>query len=175
MILRMMPASAIIRAMRVCPKCNRRMKRRPYERIEIWSCAGCGGALVFDEDLEKSKHDRDLSRDQLAAGLTRVEHSDTDRILNCTQCLRPMSKAHYRQAEPEAQRGLTLDFHVDFCSQCEHFFLDAGELEAIQLSFEQSEAGRRESGEDGAAPPEAGANPTGAFGRFLARLLRWPG
>jgi Zn-finger nucleic acid-binding protein len=62
-----------------------------------------------------------------------AEIADSPMDVYCPKCKKKMRK----QRAPHA-----LPFELDFCSQCSLLWLDHGELEAIQLAFEQSPAGQ---------------------------------
>lgn len=152
-----------------CPSCDAPLSQSRYEGQFLRQCSGCSGYLVEQNNLKIIERKREVNVPAVAAGTTTREPGE-EFILLCPKCQVTMKKFRYGKQPPVT---------VDQCHRCHALWLDAGELEAIQASFELWEDGmvqRRPSHERHEMTPETTAamfahsleKPSG-----LMLLLRW--
>jgi len=115
-----------------CPSCKLKLDRIEYEGLNIRQCSDCRGQLLTVSRLKSIQARRRQSEDDL---LDEVVNEGTDTIdkVRCPACLRRMEKHRKRIG--------SLKFHIDRCRDCDHLWLDKGELAKLQVAFEYSEKG----------------------------------
>lgn len=114
-----------------CPSCEQPLESMSYEGQRLHQCSGCEGHLVEHQNLRTIERKREVQVVAAAAG-TSTRSAGEEEILLCPRCTRVMNKFQYGK-QPMVM--------VDQCPSCKALWLDAGELEAIQASFEQWEDG----------------------------------
>lgn len=117
-----------------CPACSSQLDVIMYENIEIESCRGCGGQWLDDTELKKIVDQRDVYFDQqkraeVAKSIKRTQLTDNnvDRKMTCPKCSGSTKSINY-----SGDSGII----IDRCSGCKGIWLDAGELEKIQMFVE---------------------------------------
>lgn len=92
-------------------------------------CSSCGGHFVESQKLENIKRRNDRTASDLLNEIAAAQTNPETSRIRCPRCRGPM----------EAETRDTVD--MDRCSQCNAYWLDAGELARYQLYFEVSDAG----------------------------------
>jgi Zn-finger nucleic acid-binding protein len=126
-----------------CPVCKVLMDHVTYEGVPTHNCGSCGGYWLTRIGMRMILARREVAMPEAVEEkmLDLARTSDTQRELRCPTCERPMVKKLFdERAGPR----------LDFCRQCDGVWLDRAELEACQISCEQSHApaeapARRES------------------------------
>ena len=115
-----------------CPVCaDIDLVRTPYEGVGIDLCPSCHGFLLSPGAIKNIERNPEMSQDVLESE-TQVM-ADTVEPVKCPKCRITMQKKY-------APHGL--EFSIDLCRSCNLIWLDAGELESIQLAYEASPAGQ---------------------------------
>ena len=110
--------------MALCPKCSARLKVVRLGGIGVKSCRQCGGQLVSGRSLTVLERRADPQAAPGGNALADVlARSDSVEPLCCPLCRRPMAKLHFRGYR---------ELHFDRCAGCDVYWLDAGELAAMQ-------------------------------------------
>ena len=119
---------------RRCPACQVALIKEDYESTWALRCPSCRGALISRERLERVE--RDPSRPvHLLQKEARAEHAgDQEEPVACPRC-------HVTMDKQTVTRG-SAALHFDFCSGCDMYWLDGGELALAQLLYETSPQGR---------------------------------
>lgn len=115
-----------------CPACKLKLRRIQYEGLFIRQCDSCRGHLVTLSRLKSIQARRRNSENDLLDEVVN-EGSDTIEKLRCPACLRRMEKR-------KKQMG-SVHFFIDRCGDCDHLWLDKGELAKMQVIYEYSEKG----------------------------------
>jgi len=115
-----------------CPTCKFKLDRIQYEGLNIRQCNKCHGHLVTRSRLKSIQARRRHSENDLLNEVVN-EGTDTTDKLRCPACLRRMEK--------QKRKIGSLDFYIDRCRDCDHLWLDKGELAKLQVAFEYSEKG----------------------------------
>ena len=115
-----------------CPSCETPLEGSQYEGQHLRRCPGCSGYLVEQTNLRLIERKREVNVPAQAAGTSTRQGPDEEFIQLCPRCKLTMKKFRYGK-EPAVT--------VDQCRRCKALWLDAGELEAIQASFERWEDG----------------------------------
>ena len=115
-----------------CPSCKLKLARIQYEGLNIRQCTDCRGHLVTAHRLRSIQSRRRNTEDDLLDEVA-AEGIDTVEKLKCPACLRRMDK--------QKKKIGSLSFFIDHCGDCEHIWLDKGELAKLQVAFEYSEKG----------------------------------
>ena len=115
-----------------CPSCKLKLQRIQYEGLNIRQCGECRGHLVTFSRLKSIQARRRNSENDLLDEVVE-EGVDTLDKLRCPTCLRRMEKRTKRMG--------TLQFLIDQCRDCEHLWLDKGELAKLQVIYQYSEKG----------------------------------
>lgn len=110
-----------------CPYCSGQLTSISYEGIDILHCSSCDGKLLDEQKLNKIETSREesISRDKRHSKSRSHEGS---RI--CPACNVQMQKSKYGKYTLKT---------IDKCPQCNNIWLDAGELEDIQVDYEMYE------------------------------------
>ncbi|MFH0953919.1 MAG: zf-TFIIB domain-containing protein [Verrucomicrobiota bacterium] len=119
--------------MKRCPSCGAGLGREDYEGVEVFRCPDCRGVLLPRYRLDLIRHRRHRSPEDLKAQAVAEFRSDTKREVRCPRCGALMAK------RPFASRYMPLS--IDVCRACDYVWLDAGELELLQLLYEASASG----------------------------------
>lgn len=117
-----------------CPNCSETLRTIQYEGIEIETCDSCGGEWLDDEELKKIVKVREVRFDPeerkaiaQSATIVGVEVDLADRDLPCPKCGGQTDAINY---------GGDTGILIDRCTSCKGIWLDAGELEKIQMLVE---------------------------------------
>lgn len=123
----------------ICPTCQGSLRQLQYEGIAIESCAGCGGHWLDADELGKIvrirqvKFDPDAQRAIAeATTITGVVLAEVDRDLLCPRCGSQTDSINY---------GGDTGILLDRCTGCRGFWLDAEELEKVQMLVERWQDG----------------------------------
>jgi Zn-finger nucleic acid-binding protein len=116
-----------------CPRCpgGIELVRFDYEGFFTQSCPQCRGFLLSPLNLRGIERKQETTLDILHEESKEIADSPADAY--CPKCKKKMNRKRAPQALP---------FKIDICSQCKLIWLDHGELEAIQIAYEQSPAGQ---------------------------------
>ncbi|MFG0329905.1 MAG: zf-TFIIB domain-containing protein [Phycisphaerales bacterium] len=121
-----------------CPACHANMRSMQYEGVTIETCDGCGGEFLDADELGHIVRLRDEKFPEEAKRLLAecppvfgVPADESARSLNCPKCSGAMRVMNYC-----GDSGI----HVDRCEGCGGFWLDADELEHVQIYQEEWEA-----------------------------------
>lgn len=116
-----------------CPRCAEgiELARCDYEGFFTQTCPECRGFLLSPMNLRGIERKQETEQETLREESTEIADSPMD--VYCPKCRKKMQKQR-------APHGLA--FKIDLCSQCNLIWLDNGELEAIQIAYEQSPAGQ---------------------------------
>ena len=110
-----------------CPHCkDTALVRAKYANANIRKCHDCKGVLLATSRAEKIKRRVNKDIQQLEKELESATAKDGVDEIRCPACHCPMDKKRFDK----------IGFNVDECRQCGMAWFDAGELAAIQLSFE---------------------------------------
>ena len=117
-----------------CPIDGNALSPIEYEGVMILACEECGGELLSGDALSRIVNVREAHFDSEQADLLGDRTplagvpSDEARSLTCPLCSGAMSAVNY---------GGDSGAIVDRCPTCEAVWLDAGELEKIQILMER--------------------------------------
>lgn len=121
-----------------CPNCDRSLQTVTYEGVTIEACNDCGGEFLDAHELGHIVRVRESKFPQTARELVAdwrpeagVPVDAQSRRLDCPKCSGPMQVINYC-----GDSGI----HVDRCTGCGGFWLDADELEHVQIFQEEWEA-----------------------------------
>jgi len=119
-----------------CPKCGVPLCGTEYEGVHVQVCPQCRGTLVEPPRLRAIQRvrRRQWSDDEQRRITACVMAGDTAGRLRCPKCLMYMEKVR-------ASRG-GATFHLDRCAPCDAMWLDRGELDLVQIQYEQEIDGR---------------------------------
>ena len=117
-----------------CPNCKSSLNAITYEGIHIETCDKCGGEWLDAEELghiarvRETRFTPDERRAVAAASkITGVKVKDHDRDLICPKCGGTTDAINY---------GGDSGIIIDRCTSCHGIWLDAAELEGVQLLIE---------------------------------------
>ncbi len=117
-----------------CPSCGASLRTVEYEGIDVETCQGCGGEWLDTDELGKIVSIREVKFDPEerraiaeAATITGVLLEAVDRHMSCPKCGGSTDAVNY---------GGDTGIIVDRCTGCGGFWLDADELEKIQMLVE---------------------------------------
>lgn len=117
-----------------CPNCQEPLTPMTYEGITIESCPGCEGEWLDPGELKHVVTTRDVLFDEeerraiaAAARITPIEVDREDRDLVCPKCGGQTDAINY---------GGDSGIVIDKCTTCGGIWLDAGELEKVQMLVE---------------------------------------
>lgn len=124
-----------------CPKCDIPLCRLEIGGIPVHSCPDCGGELVEELRLKGLERHADPAwTDHQKDDLCRLADQSNDlRQVLCPRCSRVMRKSLFR--------GYA-HLQVDQCPECRAYWLDRGELEKMQILFQEDQARYREDDPD---------------------------
>jgi len=117
-----------------CPNCNGPLRTVDYEGIAVETCDGCNGQWLDDGELGKIVQVRQVrfdpqERRAIAESTTikGVKLEDVDRDLRCPKCGGTTDAVNY---------GGDSGIIIDRCTSCRGIWVDADELEKIQMLVE---------------------------------------
>jgi len=117
-----------------CPSCHGTLRTITYEGIEVETCPSCGGEWLDADELGKVVKIRQqkFGEEQCraiaeATPYTGVVLKDVDRDLTCPSCGGTTDPVNYGGGS-----GLV----IDKCTSCGGIWLDADELEKVQMLVE---------------------------------------
>ena len=117
-----------------CPSCSSTLETIDYEGIKIETCPGCEGQWLDASELRHivNVRERRFDEDQrravaTAASIDPVQVDHEDRDLRCPKCGGQTDVLNY---------GGDSGIMIDKCTGCGGIWLDAGELERIQIVVE---------------------------------------
>jgi Zn-finger nucleic acid-binding protein len=117
-----------------CPNCDSSLSTIDYEGVAIETCGVCGGEWLDADELGhvvriREAHFSDEERRAIdsAAKIPGIPWQDIDRDIACPHCDTPTGPINY---------GADTGIIVDRCPQCHGIWLDASELEKIQILVE---------------------------------------
>jgi len=114
-----------------CPKCGVRLSRVRFQGLPVRSCPDCSGELVEEPTLKALKRKATPCRpdDQQAFLCQAANSANESAPLRCPRCRRLMDKVQL----PDCG-----NLQVDVCSRCKVYWLDACELEAMQIQRDEA-------------------------------------
>ena len=122
-----------------CPSCSSSLQTVTYEGIQIETCTGCGGEWLDDGELGHITRARQVRFDEQerravaqAVKITGVKLADVDRDLACPKCAGQTDAVNF---------GGDTGIIIDRCTSCHGIWVDATELEKIQMVIEGWEDG----------------------------------
>jgi hypothetical protein len=117
-----------------CPHCQSRLETKTYEGIHIETCPGCHGEWLDEGELGHINRVRESrfepqERRAVAAAIKikGVKLSDVDRDLVCPKCRGQTDAVNF---------GGNSGIIMDRCTGCGGIWLDAEELEKVQMLVE---------------------------------------
>ena len=117
-----------------CPNCNSTLETIDYEGIKIETCPECEGQWLDASELRHIVNAREVRFNEeerlaiaAATKITPVQVEKQDRDLPCPKCGGQTDTLNY---------GGDTGIMIDKCTGCGGFWLDAGELERIQMVVE---------------------------------------
>lgn len=129
--------------MRSCPKCRAGMAAVSYEGVEVDRCPQCQGHWLDRGEIKEicdrrekpfSEEERDRFFDELHAQQgRRKDWQALASALACPDCALPMARLEYAYSSTVV---------IDRCPGCDGLYLDAHELEKIQIWSEERDAYR---------------------------------
>ena len=117
--------------MPTCPKCDVSLERMRLNTIPVFSCPECCGELIERDHLQALERLfnpkwTDLQKDLF---LEIADNANAVGTLSCSKCGQAMQKFNYPDADGP---------QVDCCRPCGIYWLDSGELEALQVLHRQT-------------------------------------
>ena len=118
-----------------CPNCQHSLTQEDYEGVEIDRCTHCQGVYLDDGELKHINEAREktFSSEDIAAvnGIQSKIQANEEEMAGQIQCPKcagsTMSRRHFA-----GQSGIV----IDRCPDCKGLWLDAGEIEKIQILVE---------------------------------------
>ena len=114
-----------------CPKCGVPLCRVEIQGVPVHTCPDCRGELIEDLRLKaiERRGDPDWSDADKDAFCRLADQSNNlDEIL-CPRCSRIMRKFLFRNYA---------NLQVDQCPECRCYWLDAGEMEKMQIFYQET-------------------------------------
>jgi Zn-finger nucleic acid-binding protein len=124
-----------------CPVDGTALRKVKYEFTSIWQCPECLGTFLTDEHISKLIRKQETTCEQLSEAMARKHREDTAAVARCPACNYRMEKRSAFENAPKSRRGGVPDFRIDVCPGCKSIWLDGGELEKLELDFQQSSFG----------------------------------
>jgi len=116
-----------------CPKCNVPLCRVENQGVPLHTCPDCGGELI--EDLRLGAIERrgnpDWTETEKDAFCRLADQSNDLNEVLCPRCSRVMRKFLFRNYA---------NLQVDQCPECRCYWLDAGEMEKMQILYGETRA-----------------------------------
>ena len=117
-----------------CPNCQGQLHPTSYEGLKIESCTSCGGEWLDADELHTvvNRRRERFTREERRAivestTITGVELENVDRDLACPKCGGTTDPINY---------GGDSGIIIDRCTSCRGFWLDATEMEKVQMLIE---------------------------------------
>jgi Zn-finger nucleic acid-binding protein len=117
-----------------CPNCQTHLQTINYEGISIETCSKCNGEWLDNAELGKIVRLREVKFDSderraiaESTTITGIVLEDVDRDLACPKCGGTTDAVNY---------GGDSGIIIDRCTTCHGIWLDASELEKIQMLIE---------------------------------------
>ncbi len=117
-----------------CPNCTSELKSIQYEGITIETCPGCGGEWLDADELghivrirEVRFSDEERRAIDATAKIPGIPSQEIERDVTCPKCGNATGPINY---------GADTGIIIDRCGQCHGIWLDADELEKIQMLIE---------------------------------------
>ena len=117
-----------------CPSCDSNLSTIDYEGVAIETCGVCGGEWLDADELghivrvrEKLFNDEERRAIESAGKIPGVPKPDVERNIVCPHCNVATGPINY---------GADTGIIIDRCPECNGIWLDAGELEKIQMLVE---------------------------------------
>ncbi len=117
-----------------CPSCNGHCATVTYENIAVESCGACGGIWLDCDELARIVQLREVKFSEeerravaAAQGICGVQMDSVGQAMTCPKDGNPTAPFNY---------GGDTGIIIDRCTACGGMWLDAGELENIQLLVE---------------------------------------
>jgi Zn-finger nucleic acid-binding protein len=118
----------------ICPNCQSHLQTIHYEGIRIETCNKCSGEWLDEAEIGKIVRVREVKFDPdkrraiaESTTITGVVLQDVDRDLQCPKCDGTTDAVNY---------GGDTGIIIDRCTTCRGIWLDADELENIQMVIE---------------------------------------
>lgn len=113
-----------------CPKCKIPLCRIEIQGVAVHTCPDCKGKLVEDARLKalERRGDPTWTEAQKDAFCELADRSNDLGRTICPRCGREMGKFLFRHYA---------NLQVDKCSKCENYWLEAGELEKMQILYQE--------------------------------------
>jgi Zn-finger nucleic acid-binding protein len=127
--------------MKTCPTDGTALRKVKYEFTSIWQCPDCLGTFLTDEHISKLIRKQETKSEQLSGIIAEKHRGDTAAVARCPACNYRMEKRSAFEDTPKSRRGAVPDFSIDVCPGCKSIWLDGGELEKLELDFQQSRFG----------------------------------
>ncbi len=143
-----------------CPRCGTGLVRMEYEQVRIRRCPSCSGVVIREHEFSKVLARREITflpaEVDLAARLAGTVRAESPASQDSNDPSRPTARPKGNRQPtideadptprlkcPDCGHTMTREFFnlvyripVDRCRPCALTFLDAGELEALQATFE---------------------------------------
>jgi len=127
--------------MKKCPTDGAALRKVKYEFTSIWQCPDCLGTFLSDEHISKLIRKQETASERLSEVIAEKHRGDNVAVARCPACNYRMDKRSAFKDTPKSRRGNVPDFSVDVCPGCKSIWLDGGELEKLELDFQQSSFG----------------------------------
>ena len=127
-----------------CPQDQSVLTKRPYEAdIQVDVCGQCDGVWLDKGELERIQetveNDYREELEKIPKSTVQAYRIARDQqgheALACPSCGSQMS---------EREHGYCSQINIDVCAECQGIWLDAGELQALEVFFERSKAETRD-------------------------------
>jgi Zn-finger nucleic acid-binding protein len=120
-----------------CPKCRIPLCRVEIRGVPVHTCGDCGGELIEELRLKAIERRGDPGwtesrKDELCR--LADQSNDLDDVI-CPRCSRIMRKFLFRNYA---------NLQVDQCPECKSYWLDAGEMEKMQILWHETRANMTE-------------------------------
>ena len=116
-----------------CPRCRTPLSPTTYEGVKVDQCTSCEGFFVEKKKLDAIKRRYQFQVDSLGKQASSHKPLQPSPRSRCPHCRCRMEVK--RKSKP-------VPFEIDHCWNCKGYWLDAGELALLQISFENSYRGR---------------------------------
>ncbi|MDP7033341.1 MAG: zf-TFIIB domain-containing protein [Planctomycetota bacterium] len=118
-----------------CPHCQNTLTQEDYEGVEIDRCTACEGIYLDDGELKhiNDAREKTFSPEEISAvdGIQKQVQAHSEEAVGSIQCPKCTDSQMNRQ-NYAGQTGIV----IDRCPNCKGLWLDAGEVEKIQIMVE---------------------------------------
>ena len=133
-----------------CPHHQSPLIHHRYEdTVEVDRCGDCGGMFLdpgelnrIQEVTENDYRDEIQGAPDLIGGAHRAALAKAKPSIRCPKCLVDGDSESVEMERRE--HGYTSQIFVDVCPQCRGVWLDAGEIEALEIFFERAQVAANE-------------------------------